>query len=61
MVLAETFQVESPNVVYDEQHITSTYEYASTQLERAADGKWLVRPSKETYQFRTDRRVPKLG
>lgn len=60
-MLAETFEVQSPNVVYSEEAITSTYEYASTKLERTADGKWVVQPTTSTYEFRVDRRVPKLG
>ncbi len=60
-MLVENFEVQSPNVVYSDESITSTYEYASTQLDRATDGKWVVKPTKSTYQFRVDRKVPKLG
>jgi myo-inositol-1-phosphate synthase len=60
-MLVDSFEVQSPNVVYTDESITSTYEYSSTKLDRAADGKWVVKPTKSTYQFRVDRRVPKLG
>ncbi|GIL73127.1 hypothetical protein Vretimale_4734 [Volvox reticuliferus] len=60
-MLVDSFEVQSPNVVYTDDCITSTYEYASTKLDRAPDGKWVVKPTKSTYQFRVDRRVPKLG
>ncbi len=51
----------SPNVEYTEQHITAKYEYTTTQLAQGAGGKWEVRPSAQTYEFRTERTVPKLG
>ncbi len=61
-MLLENFKVESPNVVYSESDITARYEYQSTSVERGADGKsWTVKPTTTTYEFKTDRRVPKLG
>ena len=60
-MLAETFEVASPNVAYTEEAITSTYQYASTNLTRTADGKWVVAPTNTTYEFKVDRKVPKLG
>jgi myo-inositol-1-phosphate synthase len=60
-MLIENFQVQSPNVVYTEEAITSTYEYQTTQLQRAEDGKFLIKPTAIKYQFKTDRKVPKLG
>lgn len=60
-MLVDSFEVQSPNVVYSDEHITSTYDYASTKLDRAPDGKWVVKPTSTSYQFRVDRRVPKLG
>ncbi len=60
-MLIQDFQVESPAVQYTSEAITSTYDYQSTKLERGADGRWVVRPTTTTYQFKTDRRVPKLG
>ncbi len=60
-MLIDSFKVDAPHVVYDEEHITSEFTYDTTKLQQGADGKWSVRPVKETYQFRTARKVPKLG
>mmetsp|Transcript_37574 Transcript_37574/g.83676 ORF Transcript_37574/g.83676 Transcript_37574/m.83676 type:complete len:509 (-) Transcript_37574:733-2259(-) len=60
-MLVENFEVQSPNVEYSPEQIVSTYDYLTTNLERAPDGKWVVKPGSTKYQFKTDRRVPKLG
>jgi myo-inositol-1-phosphate synthase len=60
-MLVENFTVQSPNVAYSEEHITSTYNYDSTRLSRDEKGQWIVTPTSTEYQFRVDRRVPKLG
>lgn len=60
-MLVENFSVESPSVQYTDEHITSTYQYHTTALEQQAGGKWVVKPVSETYEFRTQRTVPKLG
>jgi myo-inositol-1-phosphate synthase len=60
-MLVEDFVVQSPHVEYTEDHITSTYQYDSTQLSRTDKGAWVVSPTRTEYQFRVDRRVPKLG
>ena len=60
-MLIENFQVQSDKVSYTEEAITSTYDYQTTKLERGSDGKWILRPTQVEYQFKTDRRVPKLG
>jgi hypothetical protein len=60
-MLVEDFQVQSPNVTYTDDHITSTYNYDSTKLTRTEKGSWVVSPTSTQYQFRVDRRVPKLG
>jgi myo-inositol-1-phosphate synthase len=60
-MLVEDFQVQSPNVTYTDDHITSTYNYESTKLTRTEKGSWVVSPTSTQYQFRVDRRVPKLG
>ena len=61
---AEAFRVESPNVTYTDEAILSKYDYQSTELIREQVGGrpgWLVKPVTSTYEFKTDRRVPKLG
>lgn len=60
-MLVDSFTVQSPNVCYTDEHITSTYDYASTKLTRTEKGSWVVSPTSTQYQFRVDRRVPKLG
>eukprot|EP00882_Tetradesmus_deserticola_P001304 GHRQ01001412.1.p1 GENE.GHRQ01001412.1~~GHRQ01001412.1.p1 ORF type:complete len:501 (+),score=235.50 GHRQ01001412.1:146-1648(+) len=60
-MLIDNFLVQSPNVAYSEQHITSTYQYDSTRLSRDGKGQWIVTPTSTEYQFRVDRRVPRLG
>ena len=60
-MLVESFTVESPNVKYTEDFITSKYEYASTKLNRSEQGEWKIKPTTTTYEFRVERKVPKLG
>jgi myo-inositol-1-phosphate synthase len=60
-MLIEDFTVQAENVQYSEEYITSTYNYDSTKLTRDSKGSWIVSPTSTEYQFRVDRRVPKLG
>lgn len=60
-MLVENFTVESPNVAYTDEFITSNYSYQSTRLEPKADGQWSCVPTTTSYEFKVDRRVPKLG
>lgn len=60
-MLVDEFTVQSPNVTYTDEYITSTYDYDSTKLTRTEKGAWVVSPTSTKYQFRVDRRVPKLG
>lgn len=60
-MLINDFQVDSPNVTYTADAITSRYEYSTTKLNQGADGKWKVQPCTQTFEFRTSRKVPKLG
>jgi len=60
-MLVDTFTVDSPNVTYGDEAITSTYTYSNTEVERGADGKFTVKPTNTTYQFETKTTVPKLG
>ena len=59
-MLLDNFKVESPDVEYGQDFITSTYNYQSTDLQRDGD-KWIARPTSTQYKFKTDTRVPKLG
>eukprot|EP00252_Welwitschia_mirabilis_P013954 TRINITY_DN3093_c0_g1_i1.p1 TRINITY_DN3093_c0_g1~~TRINITY_DN3093_c0_g1_i1.p1 ORF type:complete len:511 (+),score=33.71 TRINITY_DN3093_c0_g1_i1:205-1737(+) len=63
-MFTESFRVESPNVSYSEDSIESVYAYETTEVvHENKNGKyeWVVKPKTVKYQFKTDRRVPKLG
>jgi len=57
----DEFEVESPNVTYSAETIESTYAYQTTTCTKNAAGKLVARPKEVEYQFRTQRKVPKLG
>lgn len=59
-MLIEDFRVESPNVKYEEDFITSEYLYDGTDCD-IVDGRMVLKPIRTKYQFRTERKVPKLG
>ncbi|KAG5182714.1 inositol-3-phosphate synthase [Tribonema minus] len=52
----EPFEVDSPNVVYTDDEITSTYSYQTTLVEGTK-----VMPRSQTLTFKTARKVPKTG
>jgi len=58
--LYRTLKVESENVSYTQEHIESKYFYQSTELEVQGDT-LIAKPVTTEYQFRTQRKVPKLG
>ena len=60
-MMINSFKVDSRNVQYGEDAISSSYEYQSTDLQHDADGNWTLKPVNTTYHFRTGTRVPKLG
>ncbi len=60
-MLINEFTVQSDKVEYTDEHIVAKYEYDTTELTQGPDGKWLVKPVTQTYEFRTQRQVPKLG
>ncbi|KAK1724646.1 hypothetical protein CaCOL14_005508 [Colletotrichum acutatum] len=58
----ELFTVDSPNVVYNDDEILSKYTYRTTKVTRdAATGKYVAKPTTTLYEFKTDRKVPKVG
>lgn len=59
-MLVEDFQVDSPNVSYEKDFITAKYKYETTEVE-LENGSWKVKPKQVNYEFKTDKRVPKLG
>ncbi|CAG7853534.1 Inositol-3-phosphate synthase; AltName: Full=Myo-inositol 1-phosphate synthase; Short=IPS; Short=MI-1-P synthase; Short=MIP synthase [Serendipita indica DSM 11827] len=52
--------VESEKTVYTDEYITSTYDY-HTQTVINDNGVFKVTPKVQTYQFRTQRKVPRMG
>lgn len=60
-MLVDKFAVESDQVQVTDDSIVSTYQYQATTVQRGSDGQWVVKPTATEYQFKTDRRVPKLG
>lgn len=60
----ETVRVNSANVQYGADSITSRYEYLNTHVETVEkDGKkeFIATPTSETYMFKTETKVPKTG
>jgi myo-inositol-1-phosphate synthase len=63
-MLVESFRVESEHVKYTDEEIASVYPYQTTEVvHQEKDGKyeWIVKPKVVEYEFKTARRVPKLG
>ena len=54
-------EVASDRVNYTDDAITSEFTYESTVVEQLPGGKLRATPKSETFSFRTERKVPKLG
>ncbi|KXJ87648.1 Myo-inositol-1-phosphate synthase [Microdochium bolleyi] len=57
----ELFMVDSPNVTYTEDEIRSRYTYRTTSVARNAAGKYVATPRETLYDFKVDRKVPRVG
>ncbi len=55
------FKVESPNVIYTENEIQSTYVYRDAKVIRNNEGPLKVVPTETTYQFKVKTDIPKVG
>ena len=55
------FTVTSPNVVYTDSDILSKYTYRTTLVNRGEDGKYVAVPQETVYDFKVDRKIPRLG
>uniref|UniRef100_UPI003510D29C inositol-3-phosphate synthase n=1 Tax=Chaetomium thermophilum (strain DSM 1495 / CBS 144.50 / IMI 039719) TaxID=759272 RepID=UPI003510D29C len=55
------FKVNSPNVVYTDDEIRSKYVYRTTEVTTAEDGSLIATPRETVYDFKVDRKLPKLG
>ena len=58
---AALFKVNSPNVVYTDEEILSKYTYRTTSVTQGEDGQFTATPREQEYNFKVDRRVPKVG
>ena len=56
----EIFTVDSPNVVYSSDEITSKYTYRTSSINRDS-GRMKVTPKEVNYDFKTLRKVPRTG
>ena len=59
-VNSSTIKINSPNVTYTDDCITSKYQY-NTEVVTQENGNFIVTPKSEEYHFKTDTKVPKLG
>ncbi|KAL1845763.1 Myo-inositol-1-phosphate synthase [Paecilomyces lecythidis] len=59
-VSAPLFTVDSPNVVYSDDEINTKYAYHTTEVVRA-DNKFVAKPKADTYHFKVNRKVGKVG
>lgn len=58
----ELFTVDSPNVRYTDTEILSRYTYRTTSVTKdAASGRYTATPRETLYDFKVDRRVPRVG
>lgn len=57
----DLFRIESPNVVYSDSEIKTKYTYRTTSVVKDANGKYKATPKETIYDFKVDRRVPKVG
>lgn len=60
----DTFQVDSENVRYSDEYIDAKYVYQSTKMHKIGEGdhvSWIAKPTSAEFEFRTSRKVPKLG
>lgn len=57
----ESVTVQSSNVVYTENEILSRYTYRTTSVVKDDTGKYLATPQDTQYDFKIDRKVPRVG
>jgi myo-inositol-1-phosphate synthase len=57
----DLFTVTSPNVQYTDAEIRTKYTYRTTAVSQGADGKYVATPKETLYDFKVDRKIPKVG
>ena len=60
-MLIDNYRIASPNVKETDDTVTASYHYESTDVEQAKDGSWVVTPTSTHYEFKTHKKLPKLG
>lgn len=55
------FKVNSPAVQYTDSHIISKYVYSNTVVKTLPDGTMVAEPTEQTFYFKTERAVPRVG
>lgn len=55
------FKVNSDSVKYTTDFITSDYIYRDSKVSNDIDGNLIVTPTEQSYKFKTNRNLPKLG
>ncbi|KAK7739187.1 Myo-inositol-1-phosphate synthase [Cytospora paraplurivora] len=55
------FVVNSPNVEYTDSEIHSKYIYRTTSVTKGGDGSYTATPHETVYNFKVDRKVPRVG
>jgi myo-inositol-1-phosphate synthase len=57
----EMFVVSSPDVVYSASEIRSRYTYHTTKVARGPSNKYVASPHQTVYDFKVQRKVPRVG
>jgi myo-inositol-1-phosphate synthase len=57
----DLFVVDSANVKYTDDHILSKYTYRTTDVSRGDGGRLIATPRETLYDFKVERKVPKVG
>ncbi|KAI9207146.1 uncharacterized protein BJ171DRAFT_439431 [Polychytrium aggregatum] len=58
---AQAFRVESPQVRYTDEFILSEYVYRNSKVVKNGNGSVSVLPTEQTFHFKVERTVPKVG
>ena len=57
----DLYTVNSPNVEYTDSQIKTKYVYRTTAVSEVGNGKYVAIPKETVYDFKVERKVPKVG
>ncbi|KAF2705897.1 Myo-inositol-1-phosphate synthase [Pleomassaria siparia CBS 279.74] len=57
----DLFVVSSPNVEYTDDFIKTKYTYRTTAVSQGPNGNYVAVPKETLYDFKVDRKIPKVG